>query len=148
MQFLARVLIKEVFDYLIGRGQAFCSTPNAMLLLVIKLQLNLNHPLRKVTPLKFGSQDENEAIPREAMHHQQALEIGEEERNFQVDQSKLYQKGDPGMMQGIVKDIITVVYFMSLPDGREGFLPCMRLGCIGGIALLTRLFKLGDEITV
>ncbi|MCO5608457.1 hypothetical protein L7F22_062667 [Adiantum nelumboides] len=85
---------------------------------------------------------------REAMHRQQALEIEEEERNFQLDQSKLYQKGDPGTMQGIVKDIITVGYFMSLPDGREGFLPCMQLGCTGGIPLLTRLFKVGDEITV
>ncbi|KAH7447512.1 hypothetical protein KP509_01G110000 [Ceratopteris richardii] len=85
---------------------------------------------------------------REAMHRQQALAIEEEERNFQLDQSKLYQKGDPGTVQGIVKEIITVGYFMKLPDGREGLLPCMELGCTGGIPLLTRLFKVGDEITV
>ena len=85
---------------------------------------------------------------REAMQRQRAQEIEDEERNFQLDYSKLYKKGDPGTVQGVVKDIITVGYFMKLPNGREGFLPCSQFGCSGGIPLLTRIFKVGDEITV
>jgi ribosomal protein S1 len=85
---------------------------------------------------------------REAMQRQRAQEIEDEERNFQLDTSKLYKKGDPGTVQGVVKDIITVGYFMKLPNGREGFLPCSQFGCSGGIPLLTRIFKVGDEITV
>ena len=85
---------------------------------------------------------------REASHRQRALEIEEEERNFQLDYSKMYKKGDEGTMQGVVKEINTVGYFMKLPNGREGFLPCSQLECMGGIPLLSRLFKVGDEITV
>ena len=85
---------------------------------------------------------------REASHRQRALEIEEEERNFQLDYSKLYKKGDPGTVQGVVKDIITVGYFMKLPNGREGFLSAMHLGCSGGIPLLERLMKVGTEIAV
>lgn len=86
---------------------------------------------------------------REAMQRQRQQELENEEKNYVLDVDALYKKGDPGTVQGIVRDIITVGYYMKLPDGREGFLPCMQFNnCPGGIPLLTRLFKVGDEITV
>lgn len=86
---------------------------------------------------------------REAMQRQRQQELENEEKYYQLDTEALYKKGDPGTMQAIVRDIITVGYYMTLPDGREGFLPCMQFNsCPGGIPLLTRLFKVGDEITV
>lgn len=88
------------------------------------------------------------AYRREAMQRQYAQEIEDEEKYFQIDHEAMYKKGDPGTVQGIVRDHSTVGYFVTLPNRREGFLACSQLGCSGGIPLLQRLYKVGDEITV
>ncbi|KAI5072013.1 hypothetical protein GOP47_0012119 [Adiantum capillus-veneris] len=88
------------------------------------------------------------AYRREAMQRQYAQEIEDEEKYFQIDHEAMYKKGDPGTVQGIIRDYSTVGYFVTLPNKREGFLACSQLGCSGGIPLLQRLYKVGDEITV
>ncbi|KAH7424223.1 hypothetical protein KP509_12G095700 [Ceratopteris richardii] len=88
------------------------------------------------------------AYRREAMQRQYAQELEDEEKYFQIDHEVMYKKGDPGTVEGIVRDHSTVGYFVTLPNKREGFLACSQLGCSGGIPLLKRLYKVGDEITV
>ena len=85
---------------------------------------------------------------REAEQQRRQMELDEEARTFELDYSKMYKKGDPGTVQGIIKGIHNVGYFIDLPNGREGFLAAMHLGCSGGIPLLERLMKVGTEIAI
>ncbi|KAH7331762.1 hypothetical protein KP509_20G049300 [Ceratopteris richardii] len=65
-----------------------------------------------------------------------------------MDPNKMLQPGDPNTMQAIIKDVMPVGYFVSLPTGRDGYLPADDLGFTGGLAILRKLFKEGQEITV
>jgi ribosomal protein S1 len=85
---------------------------------------------------------------REAMQQLREKELEEERKNFQLDYSKMYKPGDPGTVQGVIREINSVGYFVTLPNGREGFLSAMHLGCSGGIPLLERLMQVGSEVTV
>lgn len=85
---------------------------------------------------------------REAMIQRRQQELEEEQRTFQLDYTAIYQKGAPGTVQGVIREIIALGYFVTLPNGREGFLAASHLGCSGGIPLLERLFQVGQEITV
>lgn len=85
---------------------------------------------------------------REAMMQRRQQELEEEQRTFQLDYSTIYKKGDPGTVQGVIKEIINLGYIVTLPNGREGLLAASHLGCSGGIPLLERLFKVGQEIAI
>ena len=85
---------------------------------------------------------------REAEQQRRQMELDEEARTFQLDYTKMYKIGDPGTVVGVVKEINNVGYFITLPNGREGFLSAMHLGCSGGIPLLERLMKVGTEIAL
>ncbi|KAI5063251.1 hypothetical protein GOP47_0021798 [Adiantum capillus-veneris] len=85
---------------------------------------------------------------REAMMQRRQQELEEEQRTFQLDYTTIYQKGHPGTVQAVIKEIIHLGYIVTLPNGREGLLAASHLGCSGGIPLLERLFSVGQEITV
>lgn len=88
------------------------------------------------------------AYRRQALQNRTNLEFEEEANLIDLSPEKLLKKGDPGTLQGIIKDVIPVGYFVTLPNGRDGYLPATELGITGGLALLERLFKVGQEITV
>ena len=85
---------------------------------------------------------------REAEEQRRQMELEEEARTFQLDYTKMYKIGDPGTVVGVIKEVNNVGYFVTLPNGREGFLSAMHLGCSGGIPLLERLMKPGTEIAL
>ncbi|KAH7292885.1 hypothetical protein KP509_28G002500 [Ceratopteris richardii] len=76
------------------------------------------------------------------------LDLEEQVSQIDMDPNKMLQPGDPNSMQAIVKDVMPVGYFVSLPTGRDGYLPADDLGFSGGLAILRKLFKEGQEITV
>ncbi|KAH7301409.1 hypothetical protein KP509_23G024900 [Ceratopteris richardii] len=65
-----------------------------------------------------------------------------------MDPKKMMQLDDPGAIQAVIKDVMPVGYFVSLPSRRDGYLPADDLGFTGGLAVLQRLFKEGQQITV
>lgn len=75
-------------------------------------------------------------------------EMEEEAKNIDLAPHKLLEKGAPGTQQAIIKDVIPVGYFVTMPSGKEAYLPAQDLGFTGGLAILERLFKVGQEITV
>lgn len=75
-------------------------------------------------------------------------EMEEEAKNIDLAPHKLLNKGDPGTQQAIIRDVIPVGYFVTMPSGKEAYLPAQDLGFTGGLAILERLFKVGQEITV
>eukprot|EP00250_Pteridium_aquilinum_P028098 c36580_g1_i1 orf=559-1233(-) len=76
------------------------------------------------------------------------LDLEEQVSQIDMDPNKMLQPGDPDSMQAIIKDVMPVGYFVSLPTGRDGYLPADDLGFTGGLAILRKLFKEGQEITV
>jgi predicted RNA-binding protein with RPS1 domain len=76
------------------------------------------------------------------------LDIQEQIAQLDLEPHKLLTKGEPNTMQAVIKDVMPVGYFVSLPTGRDGYLPADDLGFTGGLAVLQRLFKEGQEITV
>ncbi|KAI5079633.1 hypothetical protein GOP47_0005705 [Adiantum capillus-veneris] len=76
------------------------------------------------------------------------LDLEEQVSQIDMDPNKMLQPGDPNSMQAIIKDVMPVGYFVSLPTGRDGYLPADDLGFTGGLAILRKLFKEGQEITV
>ncbi|KAI5080158.1 hypothetical protein GOP47_0005637 [Adiantum capillus-veneris] len=56
------------------------------------------------------------------------------DRSFRRDQPNMYE--------------LDLDYFISLPTGRDGYLPVNDLVFSGGLAILCKLFKEGQEITV
>ncbi|MCO5609796.1 hypothetical protein L7F22_064028 [Adiantum nelumboides] len=76
------------------------------------------------------------------------LDLEEQVAQIDMDPNKMLQPGDPNSMQAIIKDVMPVGYFVSLPTGRDGYLPADDLGFTGGLAILRKLFKEGQEITV
>lgn len=83
------------------------------------------------------------------IQQRRAAELEEEERlRIELHPSKLLQKGAPGTVQAIIKDVIPVGYFLTLPNGKEVYLPYTELGCSGGVVLLERLYKVGQELTI
>ncbi|MCO5593980.1 hypothetical protein L7F22_047999 [Adiantum nelumboides] len=112
------------------------------------MQSSYESPTIRRRPYNVEAKMRMKAYRREAMQRQYAQEIEDEEKYFQIDHEAMYKKGDPGTVQGIIRDYSTVGYFVTLPNRREGFLACSQLGCSGGIPLLQRLYKVGDEITV
>jgi hypothetical protein len=75
-------------------------------------------------------------------------EMEEEARNVDLAPHKLLQKGDPGTVQAVIRDTLPVGYWVTMPSGKEAYLPAQDLGFTGGLAILERLFKVGQEITV
>ncbi|MCO5585865.1 hypothetical protein L7F22_039798 [Adiantum nelumboides] len=79
---------------------------------------------------------------------QRNAELEEEAKKIDLAPHKLLEKGEPGTMQAIIRDVIPVGYFLTLPNGKVGYLPALDLGFTGGIVILERLFKVGQELTV
>lgn len=78
-----------------------------------------------------------------------ASDDDEEERlRAELTPDKLYQPGTPGTVQAVIKDVNPVGYFVTLPNGKEAYLPASELGTSGGITLMKRLYKKGDVFTV
>ncbi|KAI5059802.1 hypothetical protein GOP47_0026121 [Adiantum capillus-veneris] len=75
-------------------------------------------------------------------------EMEEEAKNIDLAPHKILNKGDPGTQQTIIKDVIPLGYFVTMPNGKEAYLSAQDLGFTGGLAILERLFKVGQEITV
>ncbi|KAH7301410.1 hypothetical protein KP509_23G025000 [Ceratopteris richardii] len=76
------------------------------------------------------------------------LDLEEEVAKIDMDPKKMMQLDDPGAIQAVIKDVMPVGYFVSLPSRRDGYLPADDLGFTGGLAVLQRLFKEGQQITV
>ncbi|MCO5581461.1 hypothetical protein L7F22_035346 [Adiantum nelumboides] len=76
------------------------------------------------------------------------LDLEEEVSRIDMDPAKMMQPGDPNAIQAVIKEVMPVGYFCNLPSGRIGYLPAQDLGFTGGLAILQRLFKEGQEITV
>ncbi|KAH7446177.1 hypothetical protein KP509_01G043200 [Ceratopteris richardii] len=96
-----------------------------------------------------GSRMQIRGIRREPISQaQRQAEMEEEARRVDLDPAKCLKKGDPGTVQGIIKDVIPVGYWVTLPNGKDGYLPATDLGITGGVVLLERLMKVGQEITV
>ena len=85
---------------------------------------------------------------REPIREMSELDLEEEVAKIDMDPKKLLQKGDPNSMQAIIKDVMPVGYILSLPTGRDAYLPADDFGFTGGLSILQRLFKEGQEITV
>ncbi|KAH7404489.1 hypothetical protein KP509_15G028500 [Ceratopteris richardii] len=75
-------------------------------------------------------------------------DLEKEVSRIDMDPAKMMQPGDPGAMQAVIKEVMPVGYFLNLPTGRIGYLPAQHLGFAGGFAILQRLFKEGQEITI
>ena len=76
------------------------------------------------------------------------LDLDEQVAQIDMDPKKLLQKDDPNTYQAVISDVMPVGYFLKLPTGRDAYLPADDLGFTGGLAILRRLFKEGQEITV
>lgn len=61
---------------------------------------------------------------------------------------KMLKKGDPGTYQATIKGVMPVGYWVTMPSGREAYLPAQDLGFLGGLEKLRKIFKEGDEVTV
>ncbi|KAI5058964.1 hypothetical protein GOP47_0025283 [Adiantum capillus-veneris] len=59
------------------------------------------------------------------------LDLEEQVSQIDMDPNKMLQPGDPNSMQAIIKDVMPVGYFVSLPTGRDGYLPADDLGFTG-----------------
>eukprot|EP00250_Pteridium_aquilinum_P002379 c12577_g1_i1 orf=328-918(-) len=105
-------------------------------------------PERKME-MRAYMRDSVRGIRREPISQaQRNAELEEEAKRIDLAPHKLLEKGEPGTMQAIIKDVMPVGYFLTLPTGREGYLPALDLGFTGGIVILERLFKVGQELTV
>ena len=60
----------------------------------------------------------------------------------------MMQATDLNALKAVLKEVMPVGYFVDLPTGRVGYLPAQDLGFSGGLAVLQRLFKEGQEIYV
>ena len=99
--------------------------------------------------VKGFMRDSVRGIRREPISQaQRNAELEEEAKRIDLAPHKLLEKGEAGTMQAIIKDVMPVGYFLTLPTGREGYLPALDLGFTGGIVILERLFKVGQELTV
>ncbi|KAI5073477.1 hypothetical protein GOP47_0011490 [Adiantum capillus-veneris] len=76
------------------------------------------------------------------------LDLDENVSQIDMDPNKMLQPRNPNSMKAIIKDVMPVGYFVSLPTDRDGYLPADDLGLIGGLAILRKLFKEGQESTV
>ncbi|MCO5579999.1 hypothetical protein L7F22_033865 [Adiantum nelumboides] len=85
---------------------------------------------------------------REPIPNISELDLEEEVSRIDMDPKKMMQEGDPLAIKAVIKDVMPVGYFVSLPSGRDGYLPADDLGFTGGLAILQRLFKEGQEIYV
>ncbi|KAI5057767.1 hypothetical protein GOP47_0027782 [Adiantum capillus-veneris] len=100
-------------------------------------------------PASACTHSQRRGIRREPISQaQRQAEMEEEARRVDLDPAKCLKKGDPGTVQGIIKDVIPVGYWVTLPNGKDGYLPATDLGITGGVVLLERLMKVGQEITV
>lgn len=104
-------------------------------------------PQRSYADSNLDARMRMKAYRREALQQRYASEMEIDRNKYDLDPAKLLQKGDPDTIQGVIKEIITQGYFVTLPEGKEGFLSSRELGCIGGIPLLSKLMKVGQEIT-
>lgn len=105
-------------------------------------------PQRTYADVNLDARMRMKAYRREALQQRHAAEMEEDANRYDLDPAKLLKKGDPDTVQAIVKEVIQVGFFVDLPSGKEGFLPARELGTTGGVALLEKLFKVGQEITV
>lgn len=106
-------------------------------------------PARQLSPCTTPTHAQRRYIRREPISQaQRQAEMEEEARRVDLDPAKCLKKGDPGTVQGIIKDVIPVGYWVTTPNGKDGYLPATDLGITGGVVLLERLMKVGQEITV
>eukprot|EP00250_Pteridium_aquilinum_P002559 c12783_g1_i1 orf=337-897(-) len=106
-------------------------------------------PASQALPSTSCTHTQRRHIRREPISQaQRQAEMEEEARRVDLDPAKCLKKGDPGTVQGIIKDVIPVGYWVTMPSGKDGYLPATDLGITGGVVLLERLMKVGQEITV
>ncbi|KAI5056244.1 hypothetical protein GOP47_0028062 [Adiantum capillus-veneris] len=102
-----------------------------------------SHSLKSPAIANFYRSYRREPIPNIS-----ELDLEEEVSRIDMDPKKMMQEGDPLAIKAVIKDVMPVGYFVSLPSGRDGYLPADDLGFTGGLAILQRLFKEGQEIYV
>lgn len=61
---------------------------------------------------------------------------------------KMLKKGDPGTYQAKIRGVMPVGYWVTMPSGKEAYLPAQDLGFSGGLEKLRQIFQVGQEITV
>ncbi|KAH7425645.1 hypothetical protein KP509_11G064000 [Ceratopteris richardii] len=65
-----------------------------------------------------------------------------------MDPEKMLKPGDPGTVQATIRKAMPVGYWVTMPSGREAFLPAQDLGFLGGLEKLRKIFQPGQEVTV
>lgn len=65
-----------------------------------------------------------------------------------MDPEKMLKPGDPNTYQATIRKAMPVGYWVTMPSGREAFLPAQDLGFLGGLEKLKQLFQPGQEVTV
>ncbi|KAI5080161.1 hypothetical protein GOP47_0005640 [Adiantum capillus-veneris] len=65
-----------------------------------------------------------------------------------MDPEKMLKPGDPNTFQATIRKAMPVGYWVTMPSGREAFLPAQDLGFLGGLEKLRQLFQPGQEVTV
>ncbi|KAH7438453.1 hypothetical protein KP509_04G015500 [Ceratopteris richardii] len=65
-----------------------------------------------------------------------------------MDPEKMLKPGDPNTFQATIRKAMPVGYWVTMPSGREAFLPAQDLGFLGGLEKLRSIFQPGQEVTV
>ena len=65
-----------------------------------------------------------------------------------LDPEKMLKQGDPGTVQATIRKAMPVGYWVTMPSGKEAFLPAQDLGFLGGLEKLRQIFQPGQEVTV
>eukprot|EP00250_Pteridium_aquilinum_P007586 c17263_g1_i1 orf=292-966(-) len=71
-----------------------------------------------------------------------------EDPQLDMPPEKMLKKGDPNTFQAVIKGVMPVGYWVTMPSGKEAYLPAQDIGFLGGLDRLRKIFKEGDEVTV
>ncbi|KAH7433803.1 hypothetical protein KP509_07G087000 [Ceratopteris richardii] len=71
-----------------------------------------------------------------------------EDPDLDLPLDKILKKGDPGTFQAVIKGVMPVGYWVTMPSGKEAYLPAQDIGLLGGLQRLQKIFRRGDEVTV
>ena len=71
-----------------------------------------------------------------------------DEIEVDMDPEKMLKPGDPNTFQATIRKAMPVGYWVTMPSGREAFLPAQDLGFLGGLEKLRQIFQPGQEVTV
>eukprot|EP00250_Pteridium_aquilinum_P007435 c1714_g1_i1 orf=137-538(+) len=94
----------------------------------------------------FTMQERLRQTREQQEEEERRLKAGEVQIDLPPD--KLLNKGDPGTFQATIRGVMPVGYWVTMPSGKEAYLPAQDLGFPGGLEKLRQIFQVGQEITV